>query len=120
MLMRFVIRGVLPVASMALAFGLGAPQQASAQDDKIKQGEAVYTAQKCSICHSIAGKGSKVSPLDGVGKKLSAAEIREWIVNPKEMTAKTKSTKKPPMLDKYSKLPAAEIDALVAYLSSLK
>lgn len=119
MLKTFVTTRVLFVAPMALAVGLTA-QSASAQDAKIKQGEAVYTAQKCSICHSIAGKGSKVSPLDGVGKKLTAAEIRDWIVKPKEMTDKTKSTKKPPMPDKYSKLPAAEIDAMVAYLSSLK
>ena len=37
-----------------------------------------------------------------------------------EMTAKTKSTKKPPMPNRYGKLPAADIDAMVAYLSSLK
>ena len=36
------------------------------------------------------------------------------------MTAKTKSTKKPVMPAKYSSLPAADLDALVAYLASLK
>jgi hypothetical protein len=36
------------------------------------------------------------------------------------MTAKVKSTKKPPMPAKYSGLPAADLDALVAYLQSLK
>jgi mono/diheme cytochrome c family protein len=30
---------------------------ASAQDAKAK-GEAVFAAQKCSLCHSIAGKGN--------------------------------------------------------------
>jgi hypothetical protein len=34
--------------------------------------------------------------------------------------ASAKSTKKPPMPAKYGKLPAAEIDALVAYMQSLK
>ena len=86
----------------------------------IKKGEGVYTAQKCSTCHQIAGKGSKVSPLDGVGKKLSADDIKQWITHPTEMTAKAKSTKKPPMPAKYGKLPAADLDALVAYLHSLK
>ena len=57
----------------------------------------MYAAQKCSVCHAIAGKGSKTSPLDGVGTKLSADDIRAWIVDPTEMAAKTKSTKKPPM-----------------------
>ena len=89
-----------------------------AQGDAEK-GKAVYAAQKCSGCHAIAGAGNKSNPLDGVGKKLSAAEIRAWIVTPKEMETKTKSTKKPPMPDRYSKLPAADIDALVAYMASL-
>jgi hypothetical protein len=39
---------------------------------------------------------------------------------PGDDDAKTKSTKKPPMPNKYSKLPAADLDALVAYMQSLK
>ena len=94
---------------------------ATAQDAaQVKKGEEVYTAQKCAVCHSIAGKGGKANPLDGVGTKLSAADIKAWIVTPTEAAAKAKSTKKPPMPNKYSKLPAADIDALVAYLASLK
>jgi mono/diheme cytochrome c family protein len=103
-----------------LAFALAVPLGAAGQDDAVKKGEQVYTAQKCSVCHSVAGKGSKRNPLDGVGKKLSAAETRDWIVNPVEMAKKAGSTKKPPMQNKYSKLPAADIDALVAYMQSLK
>ena len=86
----------------------------------MKKGQEVYAAQKCSVCHAIAGKGGKANPLDGVGAKLSADDIRLWIVNPTEATAKAKSTKKPPMPAKYGKLPAADIDALVAYMQSLK
>ena len=94
---------------------------ASAQDAAlVKKGEAVYAAQKCSVCHAIAGKGGKSSPLDGVGSKLSAADILKWIVSPTEMTAQTKSTKKPPMPAKFGKLPKADLDALVAYMQSLK
>ena len=94
----------------------GSTQDAAA----VEKGKAVYAAQKCSMCHGIAGVGSKANPLDGVGKKLTAAEIRAWIVTPKEMEKKTNSTKKPPMPDRYSKLPAADLDALVAYMASLK
>jgi mono/diheme cytochrome c family protein len=94
---------------------------AAAQDAaQIKKGEEVYAAQKCSICHAIAGKGNKQNPLDGVGAKLSADDIRQWITHPDEMTAKTKSTKKPPMPKKYATLAPADLDALVAYLRSLK
>lgn len=105
------------VVMMAIAAPVAAAGQDAAQ---IKKGEEVYAAQKCSMCHSIAGKGGKSSPLDGVGAKLSAEDIKQWITHPTEMTAKAKSTKKPPMPAKYGKLPAADLDALVAYLHSLK
>jgi mono/diheme cytochrome c family protein len=109
------------VGSFALSSSIAALGAAGVQDEAlVKKGEQVYAAQKCSICHGIAGKGSKQNPLDGVGKKLSAEDIRQWITHPDEMTAKTKSTKKPPMPNKYAKLPAADLDALVAYMQSLK
>jgi mono/diheme cytochrome c family protein len=112
---------ILPAAALAITFGATTALASARQDEAlIKKGQEVYTAQKCQVCHSIAGKGNKTNPLDGVGKKLSADEIRQWIINPTEMTAKTKSTKKPPMQNKYGKLPAADIDALVAYMQSLK
>jgi mono/diheme cytochrome c family protein len=113
---RTVVSTALTIVT-ALAGALTAAGIDAAQE---KKGAEVYAAQKCSMCHSIAGKGGKASPLDGVGKKLSAAEIKLWITNPTEATAKAKSTKKPPMPNKYSKLPAADIDALVAYMQSLK
>ena len=96
-------------------------ETANAQDAAaIKKGQEVFAAQKCSVCHAIAGKGGKESPLDGVGAKLSAADTREWIVHPTEMAKKTNSQKKPPMPAKYGALPAPELDALVAYMQSLK
>ena len=112
---RFVI-----IAGLFAFALIGPVSRAQAQDDLVKKGQDVYAAQKCSVCHSIAGKGSKTSPLDGVGTKLSAADIRAWIVDPVGMAKKSKSTKKPPMPAKYGKLAAAELDALVAYMQSLK
>jgi mono/diheme cytochrome c family protein len=81
-------------------------------------GAKVYADQKCAICHSIAGKGNAKGSLDGVGSKLSAADIRAWIVDAAGQTAKTKAARKPAM--KNYALPAADVDALVAYLSTLK
>jgi mono/diheme cytochrome c family protein len=113
-------RVILFVAVLGFAAVAATPLAAAGQDAaQVKKGEEVYTAQKCSMCHAIAGKGNKQNPLDGVGKKLTADDIRQWIVTPTEMTAKTKSTKKPPMPAKYGKLPKEEIDALVAYMQSL-
>jgi mono/diheme cytochrome c family protein len=91
---------------------------ASAQD-KVAHGQQVYAAQKCSICHSIAGKGNAKGPLDDVGSKLSADDIRQWIVDAPAMTAKTKATRKPPM-KAYSTLSKEDVDGLVAYMQSLK
>lgn len=108
----------LTVVAVTLGAAM-APSLASAGQDA-KRGQEVYTAQKCQGCHNIGGQGYKANTLDGVGKKLSAADIRAWIVTPKEMATKTKSTGKPPMPERYAKLPAADIDALVAYMQSLK
>ena len=90
---------------------------AAAQDNA--RGIAVYAEQKCSLCHSIGGKGNPKGALDDVGSKLSADEIKAWITNPKEHTEKSKSDRKPPM-KAYPNLPAADLSALVAYLQSLK
>ena len=111
-----VTKGWLVAFALVFSAGIANAQDAAA----VKKGEQVYAAQKCSICHAIAGKGSKTNPLDGVGAKLSAADTKQWITNPVEAAAKAKSTKKPPMPNKYGKLPAADVDALVAYMQSLK
>jgi len=103
------------VLSAALILGLAAA--VSAQDLKAK-GAETFTAQKCSLCHAVAGKGNPKGALDDVGTKLKADEIRQWIVDAKAMTAKTQATRKPEM--KAYTLPKADVDALVAYLSSLK
>ena len=109
-------KGWLFVFALVSSAGIADAQDAA----QVKKGQEVYTAQKCSVCHAIAGKGGKANPLDGVGAKLTADDIRQWIVDPAEMAAKAKSTKKPPMPAKYGKLPAADLDALVAYMQSLK
>jgi mono/diheme cytochrome c family protein len=105
-----VIAGV--VVGVALAATAGA------QDAKVAQGEKLFVDQKCTLCHSVGDKGNKKGPLDGVASKLKADEIREWIVDAKGMTAKTKPTRKPDM--KAYTLPKDDVDALVAYLSTLK
>ena len=103
-------------AGVLVVFGL-LSTRAYAQG-AIEKGKAVYAENKCQRCHSINGEGAKKGPLDGVGTKLTPAELREWIVNAPDMTTKTKATRKPAM--KAYKLAKDDLDALVAYLSSLK
>lgn len=108
------------LATLTLTFGLCAV--ASAQDAKlIEKGKEVYAAAKpaCSMCHSIEGKGNAKGPLDGVGSKLKPEEIREWLTNPQEMAKKHNATRKP-MKQPYTKMAKEDMDALVAYLHSLK
>ena len=101
----------LVLASLGLLV-LG-PVSARAQDDQ------VFQKQKCSLCHSVAGKGNVKGQLDGVGTKYSAAELKLWITSPAEMAKKHNTTRKPPMKS-FASLPAADVDALVAYLQTLK
>lgn len=99
---------------------LGLPAVAAAQDKAvIERGVNVYAEQKCSVCHSIGGKGNAKGPLDSVGVRLSADEIREWMVHPAEMTKKTKAERKP-LMRAYPNLPKDDLDAIVAYMLSLK
>jgi mono/diheme cytochrome c family protein len=97
-----------------------APRMASAAPaaPSVEKGQQVYAAQKCAMCHSIGAAGNKKGPLDGVGTKLSAGEIHQWIVDAPGMAAKTKAARKPAMKS-YTSLTKEDTDALVAFLQSL-
>ena len=100
-----------------VVFAAAAP--AKAQDTaKAEQGAALFTSQKCTMCHSVAGKGNPKGPLDNVASTHKADDIRQWLVDPEAMRVKTKATRTPAM--KPIKLSGDQIDALVAYLTSLK
>jgi len=111
--MRRVLTGIVVVFALGAFAGV-----ASAQDTA--KGAKVYADHKCSVCHAIAGKGNAKGSLDGVGSKLTPDDIRQWIVDPAAMTKKTNAPRKPPMPAKYKSLPKEDLDALVAYLASLK
>ena len=108
--MKRIASGAVFAAFLAL------PALSSGQD--VEKGKAVYAANKCQTCHSIAGKGNKKSALDGVGAKLSGEEITKWITNPKEQEAKL--AEKPKVHMKAYKLADDDLKSLVAYMQSLK
>ena len=108
------MRSVMFTAMLCLGVAAGA----AAQDAKVTKGQQLFADQKCTLCHSIGDKGNKKGPLDGVGSKLSAADLRLWMTDAKTMTEKTKSTRKPEM--KSYNLSKGDLDALVAYMQSLK
>jgi cytochrome c2 len=103
--------------TVVFTVALGASQSA---EDKAARGKQLYDEQKCRMCHSVGGVGnSKGAPLDGVGSKHAPDVLKMWLTSPKEMAQKAGSTRKPPM-QSFAKLPPPDIEALVAYLSSLK
>lgn len=110
-----VISGIVMFTASLSAFPQDGPSA--------EKGKALFTtaSPKCSMCHSIAGEGNAKNPLDGVGDKLSADDLKAWIRTPKEMAEKVKSTAKPPMMAyPKEKLSDQDLDSLVAYLLSLK
>jgi mono/diheme cytochrome c family protein len=104
---------------IAITLLTATPAAAGGRRMQADRGEAVYASQKCALCHSLDGKGQAKGPLDGVGTKLTAAEIREWIVDAPGMTTKHKATRKP-VMKAYPNLPKEDLDALVAFLASKK
>jgi len=102
---------------------IAAPLLLAQDAAKVAAGKKTFEAQKCSTCHQVAGQGGKMaSSLDGVGKKLTEADIKKWLTAPAEMEAKLKEKPKAPMSGflKTHKLTDADVDGLVAYMLSLK
>lgn len=113
MMVRFAtvlgVIGLLAVSTPALA----------QTKELAAKGRAVYDAQKCSLCHSIEGKGQAKGPLDDVGNKLKADDVRKWLMDPTQAAKDHNATRKPAM-KAYSKLPKEDLEALIAYMMSLK
>ena len=112
---RFVIAAIGAVC----LFGV----TVSAQDAKlVAAGKKLYDSKECAKCHIIAGKGNKIGPLDGVASKLAEADIRKWFTATEEMEAKLEKKPKVKMSSKAKQmaLTPADIDALTAYVLTLK
>jgi len=110
------VAAIAAAAAVSLCFALPASAQDAA---KIEKGKQLYTDQKCKLCHSVAGEGNKKGPLDEVAGSLTADDVKAWLVTPDEMAAKHGKDRKPKM-KKFDTLSAEDIDALVAYVLSLK
>ena len=88
--MRSMTKRMLTMVAVTLSAAMKPTMAVAGQDAaQVKRGQDVYTAQKCQGCHAIGGKGMKANPLDGVGSKLSAADIRAWIVTPTSARARS-------------------------------
>ncbi len=104
----------------------GAASPAAAAGDLVALGKEQYDLQECYNCHKIGGKGSvkKRGPvMDNIGNLMKPEELKEKILNPRAWMAEgfEKEYNKKQMPDKYKELMTdQEIDAMVAYLVTLK
>jgi len=103
-----------------MAIVCAVPVLAFAQDPAaVGRGAKVFAAQKCSICHAVTGAGNTKGPLDDVGSRLSAADIRQWVTNAPVMASKINAQRKPAM-KAFVNISDSDLDDLVAYLQTLK
>lgn len=89
------------------------------EPERIEAGKQVYQQQNCSRCHSIAGEGNPRNPLDNLGEKRSAEELRDYITGADRLQ-KTISERSLKLKQQYRLLPADELDALIVYMQSLR
>lgn len=90
-----------------------------------RRGEALvraHPAAACLNCHMIGGKGSAIGPaLDGVGGRLSAAQIRESLLEPGKVLARGyESLGVSPMPPMGLILKPQEVADVEAYLATLR
>jgi len=102
-----------------------APTTSAAGGDIVALGKEQWELQECYNCHKLFGEGGKKRGpvMDNIGSLMTAEQLREKILDPKSWMAEgfDKQYKKGKMPDKYKDLMFdEEIDALVAFLVSLK
>ncbi len=98
---------------------------AAAAGDLVALGKEQWELQECYNCHKLFGQGGKKRgpELDNIGNLMTPEALRQKILDPKSWKAEgfDKQYKKGKMPNKYKDLMFdEEIDALVAFLATLK
>jgi mono/diheme cytochrome c family protein len=103
----------LMIAAAVLVFGVASLAKAA----DVEKGKAVFnggTTPKCTACHTDAK-----NPLAKTGAENTADELKAWVRTPKEMIAKKGKKGMMPAFP-AEKISDADLDALVAYLGTMK
>ena len=101
------------------------PVAMAASGDLVALGKEQWELQECYNCHKLYGQGGKKRgpKMDNIGNLMTPEQLKQKILYPKSWKAEgfDKQYKKGKMPDKYRDLMFdEEIDALVAFLSTLK
>jgi mono/diheme cytochrome c family protein len=109
----------LPTATVAAPGAVGAAAPAAVAPALVAQGQAVYQAKACYVCHTINGRGGATGPdLSHIASQPydqlpNAADfLSKWLVGPHWLSPSA-AMPRPILTDQ-------EVAALVAYLQSLK
>lgn len=97
----------------------------AATGDLIAMGKQQWDLQECYNCHKLEGKGGKKRgpELDNIGSLMTPEQLRQKVLEPQSWMAEgfEKEYEKKKMPSKYRELMEdKEVDALVAFLSTLK
>lgn len=96
------------------------PQKFDAEKLKlISIGRDVYIAQRCAMCHSIAGEGNLRNPLDKTADRRSSESIRQWIIGSAEIKDQLPASVFR-IKQSFGNLKEEDLDSLVTYLQSLQ
>ncbi len=121
---QFVARGEAFFDDLRLTELIAIDDSAKVLAGDAKRGEQIFHkhAAACVLCHQLKGQGSTVGPaLDGIASRVSAAYLRESLLEPSKVIAKGyeqfKISPMPPMADIFN---PQEISDLEAYLQTLK
>jgi mono/diheme cytochrome c family protein len=101
---------------LSCALALAVPASSAADAAKIEKGKAVFDSAKpaCKVCHN-----PTKNPLDNYGARGTAEDVKTWLRTPKVMLDKT-GKKGPKPAFGPDKISDPDLDALAAYLMSLK
>jgi hypothetical protein len=98
---------------------------AATSGDLVALGKEQWELQECYNCHKLYGQGGKKRgpEMDNIGNLLKPEELKQKILDPQSWMAEgfEKEYEKKKMPDKYKELMEdKDVDALVAFLSTLK
>ncbi len=118
---------VILVLSLALVLiaACGGGGDAGGGDDQAKAGQKIFaqavtgSQAGCSTCHSLDGNVVVGPSMQGVGGRLSAAELKTSILDPEAVLADGFASGLMPAVW-GDELSDEQVDQLVAYLSTLK
>lgn len=102
-------------AAAALALGLvtrGMSVTGQAPGEPAARGARLFMVHGCYGCHTVGVMGTPIGPdLSRVGRRYSEAQLAEWLRNPE--------AQRPAHMPRIE-IAAGEVQALAAYLASLR